>query len=615
MTVSKQKWFKRSLSLFLALAMCMSIGSAAALAAEQSRANDMAAAVDADLEKAAVFSEGKYIVPITSLVSSAPLQPVQAAFSKAFGDRVTVIVKEDGTMAARIKNQHMIVDMSVWGMNKYDANVASIVDADKSTSEIESATILSTKQEVFSNPNGDLTAEPVQTDIVVPDEFEIPLNLDDKNQQKISITVDFMDHLLGGGNPYPTTVTLTLDMDAARIDVSELEALIEECEAITGENYTEESFAALTDAIAKARSVAADPETMENLNAMIAELKEARASLEYKGADYSVVDAALAKIPSDSSIYTEESWAAVEAAKNAVVNGLDITKQEIVNGYAEAIETAVSNLVLKDADYSLVDQAIASIPADLSKYTDASVEKVKLAVAAVKRGLKADRQAEVNAMAAAIAQAVAALEEKGVDKPDDEAIDVDNLKDGVYEIPVALWHAAQDKASMAAASFVGTARIVVKNGAMTVYVYTKPMTFGAITASLQEMKVEQADGTWVSAAVETKSSDENPTCFSFDLDKLSQYINAKVNPYVEMMGNQDLDARLKFDLASIKLVSEKTDDKPLTPPSDANGNEGGTASPETGDASNLVFWVVLMLVSASAIALTFAKKRRSVSGK
>lgn len=590
---------------------------------DQSKVDEMAVAIETaitNLEKALVSSEGKYIVPIKSLTSAAPLPPVQVAFAGAFGDTVTVIVKEDGTKVARIKNQHMVVDMSSWGMSKYDANVVTIVDADKSTSEIESATILSTKQEVFSNPNGDMTSVPVQTDITVPDEFEIPLNLDDNGSQKISITVDFMDHLMGGGNPYPTTVTLTLDMDAAVIDVSDLEALIEECEAITAENYTEESFAALTTAITKAKGVAANPETVENLNAMIAELNDVKDCLKYKGADYTAVDAAIAKIPADSTIYTVESWAAVETAKNAVVNGLDITKQETVNGYATAIETAVSGLVLKDADYSLVDQAIASVPSDMSKYTNESVKKVNDAAAAVERGLKADKQTEVNAMATAITEAVAALQEKSTDSSDDK-IDIANLEEGTYEIPVALWHATQDKASMAAASFNDTARIVVKNGEKTVYIYTKPMTFGAITASLQEMKVEQADGTWVNAVVETKSSDGNPTCFSFTLDELSQYVNAKVNPHVEMMGNQDLDARLKFDLASIKIVSEGIDEKPLTPPADTDNNtqNGNNTdintdinSPQTGDNSNLVLWFVLLIASAGAIVvLTFVNKRRT----
>lgn len=592
---TKSNWFKRGLSMMLAAVMSLSIS-----------ANHIFA------DETAQTIAGKYIVPVASLVSTAPLPPVQAAFAEAFGNTVTVIVKADGTKVAKIKNQHMIVDMSSWGMSKYDANVVTIVDADKSTSEIESATILSAKQEVFSNPNGDLTSVPVQTDITVPDEFEIPLNLDDNNSQKISITVDFMDYLLGGGNPYPATVTLTLDMDAAVIDTSDLEALIKEYEAISGENYTEESYAALTQAITKAKGVAANPETLENLNDMIDELKAAKNSLAYKGADYSAVESAIAKIPDDSMIYTTETWAAVETAKNTVVNGLDVTQQEVVNGYAEAIEAAVSELVLKEADYSLVNQAIDSVPTDMSKYTDESVKKVNDVVAAVERGLKADKQNEVNAMAAAITEAVAALKEKST-AVTDAANDTAKLKDGVYEIPVALWNATQDKASMAASSFNGTARIVVKNGEMTVYVYTQPMQFGTIIASLQEMKVEQTDGSWVNAVAESKSSDGNPTCFSFTLDELTQYVNTKVNPHVAMMGNQDLDARLKFDLVAIKSVSENTDEKPLTPPaSTENSSNSNVVSPKTGDNSGSAIWFVSTFALAGVVAvLAFMNKRRN----
>lgn len=123
---------------------------------------------------------------------------------------------------------------------------------------VQAATIVSTKQEIFTNGFGSTE----QKNIVVPDEFTIPLNLDTDNAQKLSIIVDFMDVFLGSGNPYPTTVTLTLDMDAAVIDVSELEALIAECEAISEDNYTEDSFTALKTAISKAKNVAADPKLL-----------------------------------------------------------------------------------------------------------------------------------------------------------------------------------------------------------------------------------------------------------------------------------------------------------------------------------------------------------------
>lgn len=65
----------------------------------------------ASLEKSVVSSEGRYMVPIKSLTSGTPLPAVQTAFAGAFGDQVTVVVREDGSKKAIIKNQHMIIDL------------------------------------------------------------------------------------------------------------------------------------------------------------------------------------------------------------------------------------------------------------------------------------------------------------------------------------------------------------------------------------------------------------------------------------------------------------------------------------------------------------------------
>ena len=64
-------------------------------------------------------------------------------------------------------------------------------------------------------------------------------------------------------------------------------------------------------------------------------------------ADYSKVDAALANIPKDLSLYTKESVAKLEEAKEAVVRDLDITKQAEVDKMAEAIQKAIDNLKKK----------------------------------------------------------------------------------------------------------------------------------------------------------------------------------------------------------------------------------------------------------------------------
>lgn len=62
------------------------------------------------------------------------------------------------------------------------------------------------------------------------------------------------------------------------------------------------------------------------------------------GADYSAVDAAIAKVPEDLSGYTPESVAALQAALDAVVRGLDYTHQDEVDGFAAAIEAAIAGL-------------------------------------------------------------------------------------------------------------------------------------------------------------------------------------------------------------------------------------------------------------------------------
>ena len=128
-------------------------------------------------------------------------------------------------------------------------------------------------------------------------------------------------------------------------------------------------------------------------------------------ADYAAVDAAQGKIPADLTAYTDESVEALRAAEEAVIRGKAIAKQAEVDAMAEAIERAISGLALKPADYSAVDAAIEKANAlNESDYVDFSA--VKAALDAVVRGKNITEQAEVDAMAKAIEDAVAALVQK-----------------------------------------------------------------------------------------------------------------------------------------------------------------------------------------------------------
>ena len=64
-------------------------------------------------------------------------------------------------------------------------------------------------------------------------------------------------------------------------------------------------------------------------------------------ADYTEVNKAISQIPADLSIYTEESVATLNAAKNAVKYDLSSGEQSTVNGWAAAIRNAISGLVRK----------------------------------------------------------------------------------------------------------------------------------------------------------------------------------------------------------------------------------------------------------------------------
>ena len=138
-------------------------------------------------------------------------------------------------------------------------------------------------------------------------------------------------------------------------------------------------------------------------------------------ADYSKVDEAIEKAKAiDRTKYTEQSLAKLDEAVNAVVRGLDSSKQDEINAMAKAIEDALGKLEEKqpeNADYSKVDEAIEKAKAiDRTKYTEQSLAKLDEAVNAVVRGLDSSKQDEINAMAKAIEDALGKLEEKQPDK-------------------------------------------------------------------------------------------------------------------------------------------------------------------------------------------------------
>ena len=129
-----------------------------------------------------------------------------------------------------------------------------------------------------------------------------------------------------------------------------------------------------------------------------------------ESADYTKVDAAIAKANAlNKDDYKD--FSAVDSAVNAVVRGKNITEQSEVDAMAKAIEDAIAALQYKDADYTKVDEAIAKANA-LNKDDYKDFSGVDSAVNAVVRGKNITEQSEVDAMAKAIEDAIAALQYK-----------------------------------------------------------------------------------------------------------------------------------------------------------------------------------------------------------
>ena len=207
------------------------------------------------------------------------------------------------------------------------------------------------------------------------------------------------------------THTQTIAMTYLPADYTKVDEAIAKADALNKDNYKD--FSAVETAV---NAVVRDKNITEQseVDAMAKAIEDAIAALQYKDADYTKVDAAIAKANAlNKNDYKD--FSGVEAAVNAVVRDKNITEQSEVDAMAKAIEDAITALQYKDADYTRVDAAIARANA-LNKNDYKDFSGVECAIRAVARGKNITQQAEVDAMAKAIEDALAALQYKDANK-------------------------------------------------------------------------------------------------------------------------------------------------------------------------------------------------------
>lgn len=146
------------------------------------------------------------------------------------------------------------------------------------------------------------------------------------------------------------THTQTVAMTYLPADYTKVDEAIAKTNALNKDNYKD--FTAVEVAV---KAVVRDKNITEQseVDAMAKAIEDAIAALQYKGADYTKVDAAIAKANAlNKNDYKD--FSGVEAAVKAVVRGKNITEQSEVDKMAKDIEDAIAALEKKPASTKAV---------------------------------------------------------------------------------------------------------------------------------------------------------------------------------------------------------------------------------------------------------------------
>ena len=444
-------------------------------------------------------------------------------------------------------------------------------------------------------------------------------------------------------------------------DYTKVDEAIAKANALNKDNYRDfTGVEVAVNAVVRDKNITEQNEVA----AMAKAIEDAIAALQYKGADYTKVDAAIAKANTLNKDNYKD-FTAVETAVHAVVRDKNITEQSKVDAMAKAIEDAIAALQYKDADYTKVDAAIAKANA-LNKDNYKDFSAVETAINSVVPGKKLAEQAEVDAMAKAIEDALAALQYKDADytKVDAaiakaNALNKDNYKDfSAVEAAVhavvrdkniteqsedaiaALQYKDADYAKVDAAiakanalnkdnykdfSAVEAAVNAVARGKNITQQAEVDAMAKAIEDAVSALQYKGADYTKVDAAI-AKANALNKDNYK-DFSAVEAAVNA-VARGKNITEQSKVDAMAKAIEDAIAALQYKDADKTTpapaatatpAPAATATPAPAATATPQytipqTGDTSNPALLVVLMLVSGSAAigtAVVGSKKKHN----
>ncbi|MFN3090677.1 heme uptake protein IsdC [Bacillus pumilus] len=181
------------------------------------------------------------------------------------------------------------------------------------------------------------------------------------------------------------------------------------------------------------------------------------------------------------------------------------------------------------------------------------------------------------------------------------------LKDGTYSVNYTVLKAEGNAVSMANDYWLKPAKVIAKNGKLTVQMTIKNSSW------VTEFKVP-GNGSYVDTTVLSTNKKANTRLVQFQAQSLSKPIKSKIHVTVKSADyDHDYTIQLKFDESSMKSLSSNStnksagaaeDQQPLkesTKPSDSSTTKQ-EENPQTGDTNQTGWLLVLALCSGGFLA-------------
>ncbi len=267
--------------------------------------------------------------------------------------------------------------------------------------------------------------------------------------------------------------------------------------------FYKSGFSKFQEAYVAALGVYNDPTaTQSEIDAAAKSLQTMYNGLTLKNADYTKVDELVERaeeIVDNSEYYNEADIAFIEKALDMVEKNYSILYQGAVDTMAKNIQTAIDNAKIRGADYSEVNALVKEAEELRSTdFTSASWDNLQTAINSVVEGKSYIEQAEVDAMAKAIKDALDALVSVVADFRDLKAkvAEAKAIDRSIYQNPEIL-----DLP-------IANAETAIESHASVAWSQSRQTEVNALTNSLvnalNALKIKAADKTALKAAIDAE---------------------------------------------------------------------------------------------------------------